>query len=70
MSDLTERRAELRAKELALHDAYGSQEERALELALEGAMADLDALWREEQAEWETEAARSRRVFLWDAAYQ
>jgi hypothetical protein len=74
MTDLSERRTELRAKEEALHNAYmasepGSQEERTLELALEEVMDELDALFREEQAEWETESARSRRVFLLDAAY-
>lgn len=74
MSDLTERRAELRARELRLHTSYmastpGSQAERTLELALEEVMAELDALYRDEQAEWETEGERSRRIFLWDAAY-
>jgi hypothetical protein len=74
MTDLNERRKKLRETEEELHSAYmasepGSPEERALELALGDVEADLDALWREEEIEWEMDAARSRRTFLWDAAY-
>jgi hypothetical protein len=74
LSDQNERRKKLREIEEELHNAYmasepGSPEERALELSLVDVEADLDALWREEEIEWEMEAARSRRPFLWDAAY-
>ncbi len=68
------RRAALKAQELELHAAYmaseiGSQEERALELALEEIMNELDAMFYEDRAEWGQNDDRALREKLADAAY-
>ncbi len=74
MSEREERRATLRAQELELHAAYmaseiGSQEECTLELALQQTMDELDAIFREELAEWGADDDRLLREKLANAAY-
>jgi hypothetical protein len=78
MTERDKRRAVLRADEERLHALYmateiGSQDERALELALNEIMAELDAIYLEssleELAEWGKNDDRALREQLADAAY-
>ncbi len=74
MTEHDKRRAALKAQELELHAAYmasevGSQNERELEFALIKIMGELDAIFRDDQAEWGRDDDRYLRQKLADAAY-
>ncbi len=78
MPERDKRRAALKAQELELHALYmatdiGSQDERALELALDEIMVELDAIYLEssleECAEWGKNDDRALREKLADTAY-